>query len=291
MRIILLYLFYLCLFTNAYTQDLLSEIEDNNEVQRVSASFKNSRVINAQSLETTPAGVLDFKIQHRFGNIKGGLYDMFGLDQASMRMSFDYGITSRLQIGVGRNTYEKTYDGLIKYRILWQTEGSEKVPVSLLWYSAMSINTLRYRGLPYERTFDTRLNYIHQLIIGRKFSRSFSLELIPGLVHRNFVYTLAEKNTVYTLGAAGRIKLSNRVALTCDYFYVLPNQLAPVFKYPLSLGVDIETGGHVFQLHVSNSPFMVDKAFITETTADFFKGDLFFGFNLSRVFTIKKPKN
>jgi hypothetical protein len=274
-----------------HAQDLLSEIEDENELQRVSASFKNSRVINAQSLETTPAGVLDFKIQHRFGNIKGGFYDMFGLDQANMRMSFDYGITNRLQIGVGRSTYEKTYDGLIKYRILWQTESSEKMPLSLLWYSSMSINTLRYTGLPYERTFDTRLNYTHQLIIGRKFSRALSLELIPGVVHRNFVYTRAEKNTVYTLGAAGRVKLSNRIALTCDYFYVLPNQLAAQYKNPLSVGVDIETGGHVFQLHLSSSPFMVDKAFITETTADFFKGDLFFGFNLSRVFTLQKPKN
>lgn len=271
-------------------QDLLNEIEGDDELQRVRASFKNPKVINAQSLETTHAGVLDFRISHRFGRLNGGLYELFGLDQASLRLSFDYGITDRLQIGVGRSTYEKTYDGHLKYRLLWQTEGGNKMPLSLVLFSTMSVNTLRFPNLTYERTFVTRLNYVHQMIIGRKFNSAFSAEILPTIVHRNFVLTSAEKNTVYAVGVAARYKFVQRVAFNAEYFYVPDGQLAAGFTNSLSLGFDIETGGHVFQLHFTNSPIMIDKGFITETTGKWSKGDIHFGFNISRVFTMKQPK-
>jgi len=270
--------------------DLLSELGETDETMHVIASFKNSRVVNAQSLETTAAGLLDFKIQHRFGSLKGGAYEMFGLDQATMRMGFDYGINDRIQIGVGRSTYEKTVDGCVKARLLWQTEGSNKMPLSLVWYSSMSINSLKFDNTVYTREFTTRLNYLHQLIIGRKFSSKFTLQVMPTILHRNFVLTNEEKNTVFTTGMATRVKITQRLSLNGEYFYVMPGQLDPFYKNSLSLGVDIETGGHVFQLHFTNSAAMVDKAFIGETTGDWTKGDIYFGFNLSRVFTIKKPK-
>ncbi|MBX7094076.1 MAG: hypothetical protein K1X56_05100 [Flavobacteriales bacterium] len=275
---------------NTFSQDLLSELGDEEEVVRTRASFKNSKVINAQSLETTYGGVLDFRISHRFGQINGGLYQFFGLDQASMRLSLDYGLTDRLQIGIGRSTYEKTVDGHIKYRLLWQTANSNKMPISLILYSSMSVNGMRFDNTFYERTFDTRINYVNHIIVGRKFNERFSAELLPTIVHRNFVLTAAEKNTVFAIGGAGRAKLTNRLALNAEYFYVPEGQLAAGYTNSLSLGFDIETGGHVFQLHMTNTPIMVDKGYITETTGKWGKGDICFGFNISRVFTIKKPK-
>lgn len=275
---------------SSFSQDLLSELEQEDELFHARASWKNIKVINAQSLETSAEGVLDFKIQHRFGSLKGGVYEMFGLDNATMRMSFDYGITDRIQIGFGRSTYEKTVDGSIKARILWQTEGSEKMPVSVVWYSSIMVNGLKFENLTYERSFVTRLNYLHQLIIGRKFNARYSFEVLPTVLHRNFVLTNNEKNTVFGAGAAGRVKITHRLALNAEYFYVLPDQLNSFYTNSFSLGVDIETGGHVFQLHFTNSAAMVDKAFIGETTGNWAKGDIYFGFNLSRVFTVKKAK-
>ena len=279
--------------TFSFAQDLLDDLdleEETTEVERVSASFKNSRVVNLQSIETVAPGVLDFRISHRFGKINGGAYELFGLDNAAMRMAFEYGVTDRFTVAFARSAYEKTYDGALKYKILWQTKNSNKMPISLVWYSSMSYNSLKYNGLPYERTFDTRLNYVHQLIIGRKFNNKITLELLPTVVHRNFVETRTEENTVYAISAAGRYKLNQRLALNAEYSYVLPDQLRPEFKNSLSVGVDIETGGHVFQLHLTNSPQMVDKGFITETQGDWGMGDIHFGFNISRVFTLKKPK-
>lgn len=283
------FLFPFFLFPS-FSQDLLSELGEDEEIIHARSSWKNIKVINAQSLETTSEGVLDFKIQHRFGSLKGGAYEMFGLDNATMRMSFDYGINDRIMIGFGRSTYEKTMDGSFKARILWQTEGSEKMPLSLVWYSNMSVNGLRFEELPYERDFVSRLNYVHQLLIGRKFNSKFSFEVLPTLLHRNFVLTNAEKNTVFATGMAARMKITQRLALNTEYFYVMSGQLNDAYKNSLSVGVDIETGGHVFQLHFTNSAAMVDKAFIGETLGDWTTGDIYFGFNLSRVFTIKKPK-
>jgi hypothetical protein len=154
----------------------------------------------------------------------------------------------------------------------------------------MAINTLKPTSTLYETTFDMRLAYTHQMIIGRKFNDAISLQLMPTIVHRNLVQTAAEKNTVYAQGIAGRWKFIPRVALNAEYFYVLPGQLADGYTNSFSLGFDIETGGHVFQLHFTNSPIMIDKGFITETTGKWGKGDIHFGFNISRVFTVKKPK-
>lgn len=273
---------------SVFSQDMLDLLEEDEKPLHVIASFKNSRVVNAQSLETTAAGVLDFKIQHRFGSVAGGGYEMFGLDNATMRMGFDYGITDRIQIGIGRSTFEKTVDGCVKARLLWQTEGSNKMPVSVVLYSSVSMNGLKFQNLTYEREFVTRLNYTNQLIIGRKFSSKFTLQVMPTLLHRNFVLTRAEKNTVFATGMATRIKLTQRLSLNGEYIYVPSGQLDPIYNNSLSVGFDIETGGHVFQLHFTNSQFMIDKCYIGETTGDW--KDFYFGFNLSRVFTIKKPK-
>lgn len=252
------------------------------------ASFKTTRIINSHSIENTAKGVLDFKISHRFGQLNGGPYELFGLDQASIRLGFDYGLTDWLMIGVGRSSFEKTYDGFAKARILRQSSGEKNMPITLSFLSAMSVNSLRWADPERENFFSSRLFYTFQMIIGRKFNENFSLQLMPTVVHRNLVATAAEAHDVIAFGIGARQKLTKRVAINIDYYYVLPDQLDPRYRNSLSIGFDIETGGHVFQLHFTNSTGMVEKSFITESTGNWLDGGIHFGFNVSRVFTVRR---
>jgi hypothetical protein len=272
--------------TDTTTMSLLGN-DEPTEIEYVRNAFKTNRVINSHSIENTAKGVLDIKISHRFGELNGGFYSLFGLDQASMRMGGDFGVTDRLQVGIGRSTYQKTYDTYAKYKILWQ---NQKMPISLIAVTGMSINTMKWTNPDRQNYFSSRLAYFNQIIIGRRFTEGFSLQLMPTMVHRNLVATTSEKNDVYAMGIAGRIKLTKRFALTGEYFYVFPNQLSSAYRNSLSLGVDIETGGHVFQLQFTNSTAMTEKGFLTETTGNWLKGGIHLGFNLSRVFTVVHPK-
>ncbi|HRV83858.1 MAG TPA: DUF5777 family beta-barrel protein [Saprospiraceae bacterium] len=274
--------------SDAYGQDtdLLSLLGNDDVTEYATAAFKTNRVINLHSLESTAGGVLDFKINHRFGFINGGPYEFFGLDNAMMRLGFDYGITDQLTVGIGRSSFQKSFDGFLKYKILRQSTGKKVMPVTLAVLASSSLNSVKWADPTRDNYFSSRLFYTYQLIVGRKFSDRLSLQLSPTLVHRNLVATRAEKNDVYALGAAGRIKLTNRLAINAEYIYVLPDQLGPDYHNSLSLGVDIETGGHVFQLHFTNSTSMIEKGFITETVGQWEKGGIHFGFNVSRVFTI-----
>lgn len=269
--------------------DLLSLLGEEATTEYATASFKTNRVVNGHSLENTAAGVLDSKISHRFSPLNQGLYDIFGLDGATIRIGIDYGITDRLMVGVGRSTKEKIIDGFAKYKLLRQSTGKRNMPLSLSYLVDAQIKTVKFSDQTRENKFSSRLYYTHQILIGRKFSDAFTLQLMPTLVHRNLVETKAEKNDVFALGAAGRIKLTKRITLNAEYYYVLPDQLRPDFTNVLSIGFDIETGGHVFQMHFTNSTDMTYKGFITETTDKWFDG-VRFGFNISRVFTIVKPK-
>jgi hypothetical protein len=206
-----------------------------------------------------------------------------------MRMSFDYGITDRLQIGIGRSNIGKEYDGLVKYKILRQSSGARNMPISLSWVSGALINSQRWADPNRENLFSSRLSYYHQLLIARKFNETFTLQLSPTVVHRNLVPSRDIPNDVFAMGVGGRVKLNNRVATTFDYFYVLPGQL-PNHRNSLSIGFDIETGGHVFQLHFTNSRGLNERQFITGQNGSWLDGDIHFGFNLSRVFTIQSPK-
>lgn len=287
----LFHLFFLLLgpFLIQAQEDLLSLLDEEEEtIEYVTASFKANRVINLHSLENTAAGVLDFKIGHRFGFISGGLQEFFGLDGATIRIGGDYGITDRLGIGIGRSSFEKTYDGFIKYKLLRQSTGAKKMPITVAVLATAAIKTIPFRDPDRENLFSSRLYYTWQLILGRKFSENFSLQLSPTVVHRNLVRTNLESNDVYAIALAARQKLTKRVAINVEYVYVLPDQLAPGFRDGLSIGFDIETGGHVFQLHFTNSTSMIEKGFIAETTGNWGQGDIHFGFNVSRVFTLKR---
>jgi len=288
-----LFVCLLMLHKVAFAQDdVLDLLGDDTEpeTEYVKASFKTNRVINAHSLENTAGGVLDFKISHRFGFLNSGWENFFGIDQATIRIGADYGITDWLGIGIGRSNFEKVYDGFIKAKILRQSKGKRNIPLTIAYVGTMAIKTNDWNNPERKNYFTSRMYYTHQLIIGRKFSEGFSLQLMPSLVHRNLVATTAEKNDVFVMGIAGRQKLTKRIAINAEYFYILPNQVSDNIKNSLSVGLDLETGGHVFQLHFTNSTAMIEKGFLTETTGDFFKGDVRFGFNISRVFTIAGKK-
>jgi Membrane bound beta barrel domain (DUF5777) len=282
----------------AQEEDLLSLLGDEKSIDYATASFKSNRVINGHSIEQTAAGVLDMKISHRFSPVRNGIYDVFGLDGASIRIGLDYGITSKLMVGFGRSSNEKLIDGFIKYKLLRQSSGKRVMPITLNYLVDAQIRTVKFDEPERDNKFTDRLYYTHQILIGRKMNESLSLQLMPTLIHRNLVPTTEDANDVFALGAAGRIKLTKRLALTAEYYYVPEGQYTQNYANCLSLGLDIETGGHVFQLHFTNSKDMTYKGFITETQEEwFFKGDddrllsgIRFGFNVSRVFTVRKPK-
>ncbi len=269
---------------------LLDEVgKDEATIEYVKYSFKTNRVINLHSLENTAAGVMDFKISHRFNPVNEGFYDLFGLDGAQQRFGFDFGITDNLTVGVNRNSYRKAYDGFAKYRILRQSTGKVNMPITLAVMTSAAIETQKFDDPNRTNYFSSRMFYTSQVIVGRKFSEAFTLELAPTYVHRNLVATSVEKNDIYALGVGTRVRLTKRVALTGEYMYVFPNQLASNFKNMLALGVDIETGGHVFQLHFTNSPSMSEYSFVTQNDTDFFAeggSGMRMGFNVSRVFTL-----
>jgi len=275
---------------NAQETDLLKDLGEEETTQYATASFKTNRVVNSHSIENTAAGVLDFKINHRFGTLNTGAYDFFGLDVANTRLCFDYGITNRLQTGIARSGKDKVFDGYLKYKILRQSSGKRNMPISLAYVAGMEVSFKKWANPDRTNYFSSRLSYYHQLIIARKFSAGTSLQLMPILVHRNLIANNDEKNDVFALGIAFRQKITKRIAINIEYFYAPKGQLLSEVKPPLSIGFDIETGGHVFQLHFTNSTFMTETGYLTKTTNDWLDGGIHFGFNISRVFTLVKPK-
>ena len=278
------------------TTDLLSQLEqevigDNKSATNyTTATFKTTRLINGHTVENVARGVLDVKISHRFGKLNNGLYELFGLDNATMRMGLDYGITSTLMVGFGRSTHQKTLDAFFKWKILRQSTGKRRMPITLSYVPTVALKTLKFEDPNRKNYFSSRLFFSHQLIIGRKFSEGTSIQLMPTLVHRNLVTYADEPNDILALGIGGRQKISKRVSINAEYYYQHHDYKLRGTTNSLSLGFDIETGGHVFQLHVTNSQGMAERTFITETTGLWEKGDLYFGFNISRVFTVGKRK-
>jgi hypothetical protein len=254
--------------------------------ERVTSAFKSPRVIMSHSIEMLEAGVLDFRILHRFGPLDGGIDEMFGLDDATMRLGLDYGLTNNFTIGIGRSTFLKELDGYLKYRLLSQSRGEKAMPFSLAIAAGSMIRLGKSVDSVMKAEAARRMGYYGQLIIGRKFSQAFSFQLSPIMVHQNLVDLKDDPNNMFALGAGGRIKLTKRLSLNADYYYIFDPLNGR--RNPLSLGFDIETGGHVFQLHFSNAEGMNERAFINETTNDWGSGGIRFGFNLSRVFQLKK---
>lgn len=284
------------LHTYAQGDDLLSILDEEETTNYATATFKGTRIVNLQSTEIPGAGVGQFVILHRFGAINDDpLYNLFGLDVASVRLSMDYSFNDYINVGIGRSSGSKTYDSWLKAKLLRQSSGAQSMPISLLYYGSFNVNTTKYDdGI--ERSFFDRASYVNQLIIARKFTASFSFEVAPTLVHWNTRQTEAQPNSVFALGGGMRYKITNRIALTAETMIQMPQNTRLVdgvetpYENSFSIGVDIETGGHVFQLHLTNSRFMSDPDWMAATPGSWGNGDIFFGFNISRVFTLRKPK-
>ncbi len=274
----------LALTFNLSAQDDLMDIlnEGSEETIYAEATFKGARLINGHTSKLRKAKELEFVISHRFGRINSGIDDFFGLDVANIRFSLEYGISDKLTAGIGRNSFEKVYDGFLKYQIFRQSEGVKNMPFTVTGFSSMAIRTLDNANFT-EDDFSSKVSYTHQLLIARKMSPTVSLLLSPTYVHRNKVIA-DQENDIFALGFGGRVKLNNRISLNAEYYYRLTSELTDQFKDAIGIGVEIETGGHVFHLNFTNARSMVERGFITETNGDFFNGDLHFGFNISRVF-------
>ena len=285
----LIYLFFFILILPLSGQDdLLDILEDaSSKPVIVESSFKGTRVVNAQSLELPRPKILQFMIQHRFGSIENGFYDLFGMDYATIRFDFNYGLTERLSFGVGRSSLDKIYDIFVKTKLLRQSSGTRSIPVSVLLYSDIGIDTKRKseNDPAVKDEYLNRLLYVNQLIIGRKFNRSLSLEILPTLIHRNLVPTNQDDHDLVSVGIAGRYKLSNRISVNADYFIPLGDR-SEDYQNSVAIGVDYETGGHVFQVMIANSQGPYEYTFIENARGNFSTGVLYLGFNISRAFTL-----
>lgn len=273
-------------------EDLLKELQQSKvkEKEYVSSTFKGSRLINGQTIETRYKGELEFIFAHRFGPMNGGLYELYGLDQAYVRIGLEYGLSDRMGVGIGRNSVDKTVDGFLRFKALRQSKAG--MPISLTAFGIMAVKTSpKDENAGYDITFQDRKSYTAQLLIARKFTPALSLQLMPSCVHKNTVDQSIEDNDQIALGVGGRIKVSRSVALTTEYYYRFNVHDNNPYYNSIGFGVDIETGGHVFQIVITNSRGLTERAFITETTGEFFDGDIHLGFNVTRIFQLKRdPK-
>ena len=270
--------------TSASLLDLVKDTIPQTEY--VNNAFKSTRVINGQSIEMLGTGSLDFRILHRFGPVNSGAGQFFGLDQSSVRLSFDYAPDNDLLIGIGRSTARKELDGFIKYRLLHQSKGARTMPLSLVLVAGMTCWTGPYQDQTIANYFSSRLGFFQQILLGSKISDLLTFQLSPTLIHRNIVESTSIPHDIYALGMGGRIKLTNRISVTVDWYHPFNGRSPGVTFDPLAIGFDIETGGHVFQVHLSNSVGMNERAFITETFNNWATGGIQLGFNISRIFQL-----
>ncbi|MEW7278666.1 DUF5777 family beta-barrel protein [Aquimarina sp. 2201CG1-2-11] len=271
-------------FLSFSQDDLLSEIDTKDDNQYASAAFKGLKIVNFESTKIADKKLFYMVVSHRFGTVKNGIDDFFGLDGAVTRLNFIYGIMDGVNIGVSRSSFQKTYETSLKYRLLRQKKGG--LPFTLVGYNSVTINTQidkENNNLP-GLEFKHRLAYVWQMLLSRKFNKNFSLQVMPTLLHENLTVVDDQENTQYALGVGGRHKLTKRWSINVDYAYHMNRSSDSPFKNPLSIGFDLETGGHVFQMHFTNAQPMNTYGVLSQGSGDWGDGDFFFGFNLSRVF-------
>jgi len=289
-RLIYLFILSIACFPLA-AQSLLDQLNNDNakkaDTVYAEATFKATRIVSGQSVENIGKGGFNLIISHRFGNINSGVHQLYGLDQNSIRIGFEYGLFDRLDIGLGRSRAEELLDTYLKFKLLKQSSGAVTMPVSVALYSSATITPMIFADPNISYTIMDRMSYINEILIARKFSNTLSVQLTPGFVHRNLTETKMDKNFIPYVGIGGRCKLSNHIALSAEYYWVQPNLTAIKVYNPLSIGIDIETGGHVFQLHFTNSKGMNEKLMIPDNYNNWLKGDFGFGFNIIRHFNFR----
>ncbi len=285
-------------FSATAQDDLLNEL--NSSLPPVKeyafATFKSTRLIDGSTVECLGPGVLDFRITHRFGAVSSGAENFWGIDNAYTKIAFDYGVNRWLMLGIGHSAFNKEYDGSVKIKLLRQQIGAGS-PVTVTYFGNTSMETLPAPTLAdssYKWLASNRMFFTNQIIIGRKFSKTFSVQIMPSMVHYNLIDSAKYKNNTYAIGIGFRKMFSRSSAITAEYFYRLNNSSMTVSGQPtyntFSIGYEVETGGHVFQLMLSNAQALNERTFIGQTTDQWAKHQLHIGFNISRVFTVVKPK-
>lgn len=270
-------------------EDLQNLFEDDNpETFYAFATFKSTRIINGQSVEMVPSSEMIFTVSHHFGRVNSGIKEFFGLDQSTVRIGLEYGVNDWLGVEIGRSSFNKMVDGSLKLRFLRQQTGARNFPFTAVLYSSMNINTMAWSEPDRDNLFRHRVSYAHKLLLARKFTSDFSVQLTPALIHYNLVEMEGDHNDVPVLGIGGRYKIFPRWAVNAEYFYIPASYRKTDSDLSMSIGFDIETGGHVFQLFLTNSMPLYDPGYISETYGKWTKGDIYFGFNITRVFTLKK---
>ncbi len=290
--------------------DLEKEIGTTSRHEKVMATFKSTKLINGHTNETIYKNELDFKVDHRFGDIagrNGGIRQFFGLDNSSdVRIGFEYGLSDRLTIGLARSkgatSVQQLYEGSLKFKLLQQTV-DDHLPIAVTLFGSNTITAVKSNNEdPASATaynnFNDRMNYVVQVIIARKFSPNLSFTLIPTYIHRNFT-RFRDQNDLFAVGAGGRMKFSKRMAFVVDYFLpfrnkddqnYLENISSSKFYRPLGVGLEMETGGHVFHINFTNATAIQEMQFIPETTSSWLKGQYRWGFSISRRFSFNKNK-
>lgn len=283
--------FSICLF---FLSGLLclGQEADSIQTNTVGQTFTSTRIINGHSVETIKKQQLEFRVSHRFGQLNEGIDQFYGLDHGIIHLGLEYGLKDWLEIGIGRSTFEKTVNGFVKASIVSQSTGERNFPFHLTYLASSEIITIKNLDASKNVTFHSRLSFVHQLLVARKFSEKFSAQLTPTFIHRNMVTTTLDKNDLLAIGFGARYKVTRWIALTGEYFLVYQphRDLLPTRYYnPLSVGIDIDTGsGHVFQIMLTNSQAMVEGGFIGKTTGEWGDGGIHLGFDISRLFSFAK---
>ncbi|WMI64549.1 DUF5777 family beta-barrel protein [Aestuariibaculum sp. YM273] len=281
MKHLLIFLFCIPILVHAQ-DDLLDEIDTDVSSQYASAAFKGLKIVNFESTKLVAKGEFTFVVAHRFGSLENGIDTFFGLDDAVTRLNFIFGITDDLNVSISRSSFQKIYEAAAKYTLLKQQNNG--FPFTVVGYNSILINTgLEKDNLPLLE-FKHRLGYTAQVLVSRKVNSNLSLELAPTFFHDNYVAIDVQDNSQFALGFGGRYKLGKRWSLNADYGWHLNRADNSPFKNPLSIGIDLETGGHVFQMHFTNAQGMNTNTFLGQSTGDWSDGNIYFGFNLSRVF-------
>ena len=275
--------------------DLLKLLEANDKktITYTVATFKSTRLINGHSVETVKAKHMDFLIQHRFGALND-VENFYGLDFATLRLGFEFGVTDRLMVGIGRTTVQKAADAFVKYKLLQQSSGAVNMPVSVSLFGSGVYRTLK--DSPTEISMQNKITYCAQVLIARKFSDRLSVQVSPTFLYRNRPETANEERALMAIGVGGRLKVTKRLSINAEYFWTARDDKAYTDRFgqalqyndALSIGVDLETGGHVFQMHFTNVIGMNEKQFIGETTGAWGKGEVRWGFNISRTFSFDR---
>lgn len=290
MRTLFSFLGILFLVTTISAQDDMESLANGlleEQTEYALGSFYSSRIVSGHSVFLMPKRGLDFRVHHRFGQFNSGFNNFYGMDQSSSFLSLEYGLSDRINIGLGRATYRDIFNSYLKIALWRQQKGKRIIPISIVYAGFCAAQSTQYNDAKRNNDFNARLAYTHQLLIARMFSPSLTIQLAPTFVHRNLVPVGEYFNNIYALGLGGRYKITNTISVNAEWYYLM-NRDKPVGSNiydPLSFGVDIQVAGHVFQIHLTNAEAMTENAFLTETNTRFFQGDIRPGFNISQVFT------